>query len=76
MIYFYRYYDELLAEGVFEPFEQDISNGQHDVNTKNYAIVNGASSLVKFYLERSGCSIQFNHHLSKLNKIDGKWLVM
>jgi hypothetical protein len=62
-----------LSEGVFEPLTQNISNSQHERETKNFAIVNGASSLVKFYLERSGCSIQFNHHLSALNNVDGKW---
>jgi len=70
------FYDELLEAGILEPLKETIANAkEYEPGTQHYVVPDGMSSLVKYFFNKSGQKISFEHHLSKIDKLDGKWQV-
>lgn len=68
------YYTELMGAGVLEPFTSPIYNFRNVYqDTKHFVAPAGMSSVVKFFLNKSGCKPQFNHHISCIEKSQGQW---
>jgi len=68
------YYDELLQAGILEPLKQTIANAkEYESGTQHYVVPDGMSSLVKYFMNKSGIKTSFEHHLSKIDQLDGKW---
>jgi len=70
------FYDELLQAGILEPLHQTIANAkEYQPGTQHYVVPDGMSSLVKYFMNKSGLQTSFEHHLSKIDQLDGKWHV-
>ena len=73
-IFLSRFYDELLQAGILEPLHQTIANAkEYQPGTQHYVVPDGMSSLVKYFMNKSGLQTSFEHHLSKIDQLDGKW---
>ncbi|XP_022112095.1 renalase-like [Acanthaster planci] len=62
-----RYHEELISNGVLVPFEGRIEGSKEsEPGTLNFVTPNGSSSIVKHFLQTSGATVDYQHHLSKL----------
>lgn len=69
-----RYYDELLSTGVLEPLTQPIINvHKYEEGTKHYVAPKGMNTLVKHFSGKTGCQIQFDHHVTDITRKDEQW---
>lgn len=74
--YSFRLYEELLSAGVLEPLQQSIINcHEYEAGTKHFVAPNGVSSIVKYFINKSGCQAEFEHHISSLTQQENKWYI-
>ncbi|XP_063968829.1 renalase-like isoform X1 [Lytechinus pictus] len=65
-----RYYKDLTEAGLIQPLSgkiEGIKEKYVNPETKNYVTPKGISSIVKHFIQKSGASVQFEHHLSRVD---------
>jgi len=69
-------YEELLQVGILEPLKQTITNAKEpEQGTNTYVVPDGMSSLVKYFTTKSKLQPSFEHHVSEIKQLGGKWHV-
>ncbi|NXA42389.1 RNLS Renalase, partial [Eudromia elegans] len=69
------FYEELVSHGVLEPLTAPVEGLVVKEGTRNYMAPQGSSSVVNFYLKKSGADVFFEHHVTQICLRDGKWEV-
>ncbi|KAM9282128.1 renalase [Cariama cristata] len=69
------FYDELLSHGILKPLTAPIEGMVVKEGSCNYMAPQGISSVVKYYLEKSGADVFYEQHVTHISLQDGKWEV-
>lgn len=69
------YYDELVSAGVLVPLSSHVEGMKTQEGTTHYVTPKGTSSIVKHFMKEGNLSPKFHHHVSSIDRQDGKWSV-
>ncbi|XP_042894685.1 renalase [Parasteatoda tepidariorum] len=69
-------YTELLSNGILEPLQKVVEGLRMTPSTVgNFVAPNGTGSIVKYFLQKSGCEALFKHRVIKVNSSNKKWIL-
>ncbi|XP_014822140.1 PREDICTED: renalase isoform X2 [Calidris pugnax] len=69
------FYEELLSHGILKPLTAPIEGMVVKEGSCNYMAPQGISSVVKYYLNKSGADVFYEQHVTCISLRDGKWEV-
>ena len=63
-----------MTSGILSPLTS-LVEGMKKTNedVKHYVTPKGSSSIVKHFVDKASCNVKLNHHLSRIDYVDGKW---
>ncbi|XP_021048424.1 renalase [Mus pahari] len=70
-----QFYEELLAHGILKPLTSPIEGMKGKEGDCNFVAPQGFSSIIKYYLKKSGAEVFLKHCVTRINLKDNKWEV-
>ncbi|XP_034352600.2 renalase isoform X1 [Arvicanthis niloticus] len=70
-----NFYEELLAHGILKPLTAPIEGMKGKEGSCNFVAPHGVSSIIKYYLKKSGTEVFLNQCVTHINLKDSKWEV-
>lgn len=69
------FYKELLSHGILKPLSSPIEGTKGKEGDCNFVAPQGFSSIIKYYLKKSGAEVLLKHCVTHINLKDNKWQV-
>ncbi|GAB1302331.1 Renalase [Apodemus speciosus] len=70
-----NFYKELLSHGILKPLSSPIEGMKGKEGDCNFVAPNGFSSIIKYYLKKSGVKVFLKQCVTHINLKDSKWQV-
>ncbi|XP_031245970.1 renalase [Mastomys coucha] len=70
-----HFYEELLAHGILKPLTAPIEGMKGKDGDSNFVAPQGLSSIIKYYLKKSGAEVFLKKCVTQINLKDNKWEV-
>ncbi|KAF1573759.1 UNVERIFIED_CONTAM: Renalase, partial [Eudyptes pachyrhynchus] len=70
-----NFYEELLAHGILKPLTSPIEGMKGKEGDCNFVAPQGFSSVIKYYLKKSGAEVSLKHCVTQIHLKDNKWEV-